>query len=307
MSEPGLSKLNVFLEVHARRPDGYHELETVMLRTSLRDQLTAVVNYSGNLTLAFSDATPAALRLGVPLDSANLVLRAAEALRLRCGIQDGADFVLHKRIPPQSGLGGGSGNAAAALRLCRRLWNLPLSDGELHETARTLGSDVNFLLSGAAAALCRGRGEQIQPLALSRPLWFVAARPETGNSTASVFARCVVPQEPVTADRIRELLTRGSGRGLDRAIFNRLLTAARECNSQMAMLMDRMQQGLNRPVFMTGSGSTVFVLADSLVDARRCQAAIRRQTGRSAWLLECRPDAGRSESSLILPSGDAAF
>mgnify|MGYP000302158305 CR=1 FL=1 len=140
VASPG--KLNAFLEVLGKRPDGYHELETVMLRTNLADQLTVRPNGSGTLLLRFSDATPEALRAGVPLDGRNLILKAAAAICDRVHQPFGAEFILHKRIPPQSGLGGGSGNAAAALMI-----------GVGLEASTTLGAPPEaFALAVAVAA-----------------------------------------------------------------------------------------------------------------------------------------------------------
>ncbi|MEJ7595676.1 MAG: hypothetical protein WKF77_29550, partial [Planctomycetaceae bacterium] len=155
------AKLNIFLEVLAKRSDGFHELETVMLRTQFCDQLTFHPAPFSVLMLSLSDATPADMRSAIPLDESNLILRAARALQNATGTSFGAHMILHKRIPPESGLGGGSSNAATTLLGCRQLWNLNVSDDQLHAIAATLGSDINFLLSGASAAVCRGRGEII--------------------------------------------------------------------------------------------------------------------------------------------------
>ena len=285
IASPG--KLNVFLEVLGKRADGYHELETVMLRTSLADQLTVKPTDSGQLSLRFSDATPESLRQGVPLDMRNLILRAAEAVRSRFAGTVGAEFVLHKRIPPESGLGGGSGNAAAALILCRQLWNVPLSDAELHTIAASLGSDVNFLLSGERAAVCRGRGESIEPIPLRRKLHFVAYRPHRGNSTAAVFRGVQFSQLPFSAKAIVENLSGAETGGLSRFVFNRLREPAEQLNPEMAQLMKRLQQVARRPVFMSGSGSTVFLVATSAQDAAGLRQRTAGAIGLTGWVIEC--------------------
>jgi 4-diphosphocytidyl-2-C-methyl-D-erythritol kinase len=281
------AKLNVFLEIHGKRPDGYHELETVMLRTSLVDQLTIRPSDSESLTLRFSDATPDALRAGVPLDQTNLILRAAEAVRQRLGQSRGAEFILHKRIPPESGLAGGSSNAAAALLACRQLWQVPVSDEELHEIAATLGSDVNFLLSGHRAAVCRGRGEMIEPITLNRRLYFVAVRPRRGNSTAEVFRATSLPKMTIRSSQIVQNLTGASAGPLNGLIVNRLTAAARKINPEMDEMMIRLQHAARRPVFMSGSGSTIFVVADTGQQAAKLQSQIRKTLHRSCWSLEC--------------------
>lgn len=281
------AKLNVFLEIKGQRSDGYHELETVMVRTSLADQLTIRRVDSELLTLRFSDATPEALRAGVPLDGQNLILRAAEAMRRRLGHSSGAEFILHKRIPPESGLGGGSGNAAAALLGCRRLWNAALSDAEMHEIAASLGSDVNFLLSGNRAAVCRGRGEIIEPIAVNRRLYFVALRPLQGNRTAEVFRATTLPKMPVSSSEIVKSLIGVSAVPLDRLILNRLTDAAMQINPEMAAIMMRLQSVAKRPVFMSGSGSTVFLVAGTAPQAAELLSRVRRIMHVNCWLLEC--------------------
>jgi len=287
------AKLNVFLEVLGKRPDGYHELDTVMLRTDFSDQLTVLPSTSPELTLRFSESTPPHLRDGVPLDERNLILRAANAVRqhLNSSALPGAQFVLHKRIPPESGLGGGSSNAASALLLCRELWQVRIDDSVLHSIAASLGSDINFLLSGCAAAVCRGRGELIQPIALKRRFSFVAVRPLAGNSTPAVFRSTCLPSLPRLSEEIVKVLNGNSAGNLSDQIFNRLTEAAMQLNPSMASVMWQLRNRCQRPVFMSGSGSTVFVVADSYSQATALQLMISRALNLPAWLLQSAAEA----------------
>ena len=285
------AKLNVFLEVLGKRPDGYHELETVMLRTQFSDQLTARPTLAPELKLRFSDATAAENRKGVPLDESNLILKAAAAVREKLGMRCGAEFILHKRIPPESGLAGGSSNAATALLLCRQIWQpaprVPsLSNADLHEIAAGLGSDINFLLSGVPAAVCRGRGELIEPVALARKLFFVAVRPKSGNSTASVFRATELPTHRQDSSAVVSTLAGQGSKGLQEVVFNRLTSAAQKTNPEMAALMTRLGRLAKRPVFMSGSGSSVFVIADSHIDAAHIQNQVKQTFHMTAWILE---------------------
>jgi len=281
------AKLNIFLEVCGKRPDGYHELDTVMVRTTFCDTLTVIPRHDQQLLLRFSEATTEGLRHGVPLDHNNLILKAAEKLREYHGSRaQGADFILHKQIPPESGLGGGSGNAAATLLACRTVWNLPATDTELHAIAASLGSDINFLLSGARAAVCRGRGEQIFPISMTSRLFFVALRPARGNSTPDIFRRTLLPESPHSSDAVAQCLTDGRISQLDNFMFNRLTKAACEANPEMAELINRLQHLTRRPVFMSGSGSTLFVRCQSSREARTLQAQIQQQLRMTAWYLE---------------------
>lgn len=285
------AKLNVFLEVLGKRPDGYHELETVMLRTQFSDQLTARPTLSPELTLRFSDATTAENRKGVPLDENNLIFKAATAVKEKLGTRCGAEFILHKRIPPESGLAGGSSNAATTLLLCRHIWqplaNMPpLSNAELHAIAAALGSDINFLLSGMPAAVCRGRGEIIEPIALARRFYFVAVRPKSGNSTAAIFRATVLPNHHDEASSVVSALRGQGGTRLQNVVFNRLTAAAQKTNPEMAALMVGLSRLTGRPTFMSGSGSTVFVVAESRAEATRMQTQVKQSLHMTAWILE---------------------
>lgn len=285
------AKLNVFLEILGKRPDGYHELDTVMLRTQFSDQLTARPTLSPELTLRFSDATAPQNRSGVPLDESNLILKAAAVVRKKLCTDCGAEFILHKRIPPESGLAGGSSNAATALLLCRQIWQpaqgVPsLSNADLHEVAAGLGSDINFLLSGFPAAICRGRGELIEPIALSGKFFFVAVRPKSGNSTASVFRATVLPSQCQNSSAVVSALAGQGSQRFQNVTFNRLTSAAQKTNPEMATLMVRLGKLARRPVFMSGSGSTIFVIADSRNEAAQIQSQVKQTFHMTAWILE---------------------
>ena len=280
------AKLNIFLEVTGKRPDGFHELETVMLRTHFCDQLTFQQTPSSDITLSLSDATAADMPAGIPLDETNLILRAACALQKLCGTSLGAHIILHKRIPPESGLGGGSSNAATTLIGCRQLWNVDVTDDQLHAIAATLGSDINFLLSGASAAVCRGRGEIIEPIRLARKLYFVALRPRDGNSTAAVFRQTMIPRTPRSSTPLADSVAHGI-ENLQSLIFNRLTDAASQLNPAMATLLKRIPHLVRRPAFMSGSGSTVYVVASSRLDAQSVAGELKDSCRLPVWILEC--------------------
>ena len=160
------AKLNFGLEVLRRRPDGYHELVTILQTVSLFDTLS--LETAPHLSLACTDPT---------LDGPdNLVLRALTALRARSGVSSGAAVALAKAIPTAAGLGGASSDAAAALVAGRALWGLALRDDELVTIAAGLGSDVPFFVRGGTA-LATGRGEVLVPLPTPAGIWFVLVTP----------------------------------------------------------------------------------------------------------------------------------
>ena len=179
------AKVNLGLHVLRRRPDGFHDLATAFLPVGWADRL------SGRLgpEIALTTSDP-----GLSTDASNLVVRAALALRQWAGDPAlGATLHLEKHVPYGAGLGGGSSDAAAALRLLADLWSLDVPEADLREIALGLGSDVPFFLEGVAAH-GTGRGERLVPLLdddgqpYRCPFWLVVAVPDVHVSTADAFA-----------------------------------------------------------------------------------------------------------------------
>lgn len=281
------AKINIFLESHGKRPDGFHNLETVMLRTQLCDTIQYSLNTQNCATLRLA-ADAATVPPGhFPLDNSNLILRAASALRQFCGVQAGVDIVATKRIPAEAGLAGGSSNAATTLLALNKLWQLQLSTKVLHEIAATLGSDVNFLISGYRAAVCRGRGEQVQPVPVTGRIHFVACRPFQGNSTAKVFGAL---RELPAIQRVHSVLNAlriGRPQQLETHTYNALASTACGENEQMAQLLKVMTTLYRRPAFMSGSGSTCFVYARGHREASVISRSMHSVTGFPTWHLWC--------------------
>ena len=176
------AKINLHLEVLGLRPDGFHELAMVMQTIDLADRLTLECLPQGELRLTLDSTTGA-----VPLGGDNLILRAAEALRLHVGRpQLGAAIHLCKRIPIGAGLAGGSSDAAAALRGLCALWQLSLATEVLEQLAASIGSDVPFCLRGGTQ-LCFGRGERLEPLPDLPPLGVLLLK-DPGVSVATPWA-----------------------------------------------------------------------------------------------------------------------
>lgn len=190
------AKLNLYLEITGQRGDGYHELETLMVPIRLSDvlwfQATLPPNDNvsrGPIELQFRArhaVRPPPQADSIPTGSNNLVFRALELLQQRSGCPFGARVGLVKRIPLAAGLGGGSSNAAAALRLANIGWKLHWDADRLAELAAEIGSDVPFFVYGGAA-LCRGRGERVERLRGMPRLHFVIVKPPSGLSAADVY------------------------------------------------------------------------------------------------------------------------
>lgn len=181
---PAYAKINLYLDIKARRADGFHALRTVMHAVSLHDDVT--VGFApGALTTISLRVYGARL----PLDSRNLAWRAAVAFLEKAGLSGTVHITLRKKLPIAAGLAGGSSNAAAVLRLLQRLTGTPLTQETLFSVAASLGSDVPFCLAGGTQ-LCTGRGECMRPLSLGRPLHGVLVTGREHVSTPQAFALC---------------------------------------------------------------------------------------------------------------------
>jgi 4-diphosphocytidyl-2-C-methyl-D-erythritol kinase len=173
------AKLNLYLRVLGRRPDGYHQLETVFERLDLADELTFETHPSA-VSLSCTDPAPSC-------GEDNLVLKAARLLQQVSGTAQGARIHLIKRIPIAAGLGGGSSDAATTLLGLNELWKLQLECPTLLQLAATLGSDVPFFLSQTPFAIGRGRGEVCEPIAQTPRLTQVLVVPDKQLSTQEIY------------------------------------------------------------------------------------------------------------------------
>jgi 4-diphosphocytidyl-2-C-methyl-D-erythritol kinase len=268
------ANVNLVLEVLGKRPDGYHELSTVMQAVDLFDRLT--VEAAATITLETSE--PA-----LPTDDRNLVVRAARLLREAAGIEAGARIVLDKRIPVAAGLGGGSSDAAATLLGLNRLWGLRWRRERLVELAVKLGMDVPFFL-GRGRALGTSRGEVLSALPGVGGYALVLVNPGVGLSTQEVYGR-VPPGWRAESDGTRRMLDALKKRNVVRVAG--ALTNHLEHWVEPAMpVIGRMKAALLAAgalgAAMSGSGPTVFGLARSLDQARQIQRRVNRG-GWSAW------------------------
>jgi 4-diphosphocytidyl-2-C-methyl-D-erythritol kinase len=282
------AKLNLHLEILARRPDGFHEIETLMLSLSLYDTLLFSPRSDNLLTLDCHWAPGLAARHGgslgdIPSAERNIVYRAADLLRREAGIGKGADIQVVKRIPSQAGLGGASSDAAAALLATNAGWELNWNREQLAELAGQLGSDVPFFLSGGAA-ICRGRGERIESLGRVPPLHIVVVRPPEGLSTPSVYKACSVPSSPAQIGEIARAVMAGDGVGVARRLMNRLQEPAEQLSSAVLRLRGAFARTACLGHQMSGSGSSYFGICRSARDARRVAGQLEAlNLGLVAW------------------------
>ncbi|HKB05408.1 MAG TPA: 4-(cytidine 5'-diphospho)-2-C-methyl-D-erythritol kinase [Gemmataceae bacterium] len=262
------AKVNLFLEVLGRRPDGYHEVATLMVAIDLADVLDFAPARPGDLSLTCDDPD---LSCGPD----NLVMRAAERLRTETGCTSGARIRLAKRIPRAAGLGGGSSDAAAALVGLNELWKLGLSPASLARLGTEIGSDVPFFLDGPAA-WCTGRGDVVTPVPVGPALDLVLVQPAEGLSTADVYRRVTVPASPLDGGPARVALAAGDVEALGRALHNRLQEPAFALAPAVADLHCRLLDAGPAGALMTGSGSCLFALCRNPTEARRVHDDLSR-------------------------------
>jgi 4-diphosphocytidyl-2-C-methyl-D-erythritol kinase len=262
------AKVNLFLEVLGKRPDGYHEIATLMLAIDLHDVLDIGPADGAEVSLTCDDP---ALTAGPD----NLVVKAALRLRGATSCTAGAAIRLTKRIPRAAGLGGGSSDAAAALVGLNELWKLGLSPAALARIGAELGSDVPFFLNGPAA-WCTGRGEVVSPAPIGRPIDLVLVKPAEGLSTAEVYKRLKLPATLVAGTAARDALAAGDVEALGKALHNRLQEPAFEISPAVTEWHCRLQAMGTAGVLMSGSGSCLFALCRSAEEARQVHDGLSR-------------------------------
>ena len=268
LSESAPAKLNLGLHVLRRRPDGFHDLDTVFLPVGWADTLTA----ESADALALTTTDPA-----LPTDDGNLVVRAARALAAWGGVEAGARLHLDKRVPYGAGLGGGSSDAAAALRLLARLWELEVPADVLARLALDLGSDVPFFLDGRPAR-ATGRGERLEPLLGADgdpyrcPFWLVVAVPPVHVGTAEAYG-LVRPRDhdrPALAEAV-------ASNDLDRwraELVNDFQAPVEAAHPGVAAVRRALVAGGAGYASLSGSGSAVFGAFEGEAAARAAAGGV---------------------------------
>ncbi|WP_322796169.1 4-(cytidine 5'-diphospho)-2-C-methyl-D-erythritol kinase [Tepidiforma sp.] len=248
------AKINLALDVLGRRPDGYHELDTIFQELALADTVQLLPGAEPGIEVTGPRGG------GTPAGADNLAWRAFELAAAAAGKEPLARIRLEKHIPPAAGLGGGSSDAAAVLLLAARIW--PELEPRLPGLALQLGSDVPYFLQRGTAR-GRGRGEQLDalpPLARHDVVLFVLARSPEGK-TGAVFRALASGALPSPAvPRVLQRLCSGSLRTRDLAGANALESAAQEVFPGLAAAGRTLESVLGEPVCLTGAGPTCFWL-----------------------------------------------
>jgi 4-diphosphocytidyl-2-C-methyl-D-erythritol kinase len=248
------AKLNLMLHIVGRRPDGYHELQTVFQLIDLNDRIEISVREDGVIARPKGPA-------GVP-EAEDLAVRAARALQKETGTALGADLSITKRIPMGGGLGGGSSDAATTLVALNTLWRTGLTSQEIAAIGVQMGADVPIFVAGRSA-WAEGIGERLTPVALPADSWFLVLFPGVAVPTASVFqAAELTRNSPPTT--MRGFLETG-GRNDCEAVVRARFPAVAEALDWLAR---------HAPARLTGTGSCVFAKFARPEDAERVAARV---------------------------------
>lgn len=275
-------KVNLLLNILGKRPDGFHELETIMHPVNIFDQLRFEKAGSG-IELTCSDP-------GLPTDSNNLVFRAASAFFAQAMSAAGVRIHLQKNLPLAAGLGGGSANAAVTLMGLNELFGNPLSTEQLHSAAAALGSDVPFFLQNKPA-LATGRGEKVESLdafAAMKGAAFLLIHPGFGISTAWAYQTLArypsaLNGQPGRARTLVQLLQASDLRTAAKEFYNSLEAPALHKYPLLVLFQEFLRSNGASATLMSGSGSTTFALADSLSAAESLLEKFKAKFGTTHW------------------------
>jgi 4-diphosphocytidyl-2-C-methyl-D-erythritol kinase len=275
-------KINLLLNVLGKRADGFHELETVMHPIGLADVLTFSLAREG-VTLICSEPR-------LPVDSSNLVHRAATAFLEASDITAGLQIHLQKNIPLAAGLGGGSSNAATTLLALNELFGEPLGLAQLTGIATSLGSDIPFFLQ-SGPALATGRGERIQPLDFFPALQdrqLLLVYPGFGIPTASAYQQlgefpAVLNGQPGRAARLVASLQSGDWADACGQFYNSREAPVLRKYPLLALFQEFLRAHGAGVALMSGSGSTTFGLVPEKSAGQRLAASLARRFGEKTW------------------------
>lgn len=285
---PAPAKLNLFLHITGRRPDGFHLLQSVFMLIDWCDTLHFELRTDGQISRTdLADQSHPAGSAPETLPSDDLSVRAARALQAVSGTTLGVHIGLEKRIPSQAGMGGGSSDAASCLLALQRLWGVRLPPQELRTLALSLGADVPFFLSGGHAWV-EGIGEKITPVTLP-PARFVVVKPAAGLATQGIFNAPELKRDTETAT------IQGFAASANGSVFefghNDLQPVAQAMCPQIGQSLDWLKtQHLQGR--MTGSGSAVFAQLPHDVDSLELSGAPDNWLIRKCSNLQAHPLAG---------------
>ena len=267
------AKINLSLKILGHRSDGFHEIDTLIAPISLADKID-IEKQSRWIDFSCDDPT-------VPSGDENLVVRVAKAFFEKTKISGGVGIKLHKKIPHGAGLGGGSSDAAATLRALNQLFETKLSREELANLGSNIGSDVSFFLF-ESAAVCKGRGEIVEPTNLKKKLSILLLKPGFSVSSAWAYSRWQDSKEiPGISYQPQNFDGQSFLNDLERPVFEKFVFLAQ----LKAWLLNQAEVGA---AVMSGSGSTVFAVLRPNADVDLVAERVREELDREIWTCGCK-------------------
>jgi 4-diphosphocytidyl-2-C-methyl-D-erythritol kinase len=247
------AKINLFLRIVNKRPDGYHNLSSLFQAIDLGDSLTFQSHHKDQFTC--SDPR-------LPLDENNLIIKALNLFREKAKIFVPIKIHLEKNIPTEAGLGGGSSNAATTLWALNQLTHYGASAQQLAEWSAEIGSDIPFFFS-QGTAFCTGRGEIVRNLPFLKPTSAYIVKPDIGMPTQQVFKKLSlhVSRTPSNDEDLNSIFSGAIPH------FNDLEKPAFELNPHLYYLKQRLLAGGFQTVLLSGSGSSFFCLGEGVIPA----------------------------------------
>jgi 4-diphosphocytidyl-2-C-methyl-D-erythritol kinase len=266
------AKINLSLRILGRRPDGFHEIESLIAPISLYDELT-IDKQSRWIDFICDDTS-------IPDGEENLVVRAAKVFFQKPPTKGGVSIALHKLIPHGAGLGGGSSDAAATLLALDQLFETKLAREELAKLGATIGSDVPLFIF-QTAAICKGRGELVAPSPLRQRLSILLLKPAFGVSSAWAYAHWQNSKQiPGVLYEPQKFADQILANDLERPVFEKFVFLA-----QLKMWL--LRQPEVGAALMSGSGSTIFALMRSGAEASVLAARAQREVDPQLWTCGC--------------------
>ena len=260
------SKINLFLEVMGKRPDGYHNLAMVMQRLELCDILSISLSNGSLIQLEINNSN-------LPADDTNLVVKAAKLIMKEYNITQPIQIKLDKRIPVGAGLGGGSSDCAATLIGLNRLFELNIPTATLMELGKTLGADVPFCIfanspGNSGTAIAKGIGERLTPMEAHPHCSVVLACPDVHVSTKEIFEKLHYSDNPCRSDNFISAYNTGTPQAIAKIFYNRFTQITSAIHPQITTLITDLQSEGALGAGMTGTGATVFAYFNNENNAR---------------------------------------
>lgn len=290
---PSFAKINWTLRILGRRPDGYHEVRTLLQSISLCDELTFELREDHEISLTCDDPD-------IPVDHANLIVKAAKAMQEN---DRGVSIALSKRIPAKGGLGGGSSNAAVTLLALNYLWRKELRHADLLNIASGLGADVPFFLIGGRAE-ARGTGSDLKECPDSPEQHLIVVTPNATISTATAYA--VLNRGSLTTSESASILSSSSagpvsGDVAQRSLHNDFEVAIFEIEPEIRRAKTALLDAGARGALLAGSGSSVFGIFDDDAARDRALSSLGSEAG---WrIFSCRTVSRAEYLQAMGPSG----